>query len=195
MLNAANVSASPRIHFIFLSLNATNLPSCQQTQAIHSPDLAYFSYLQFCQLIGQETMRRLIPNIELIERIAYDQISKTDQDSPSSPTDSPAEDDEDLEESSKSAQGMETPKKGPVYQDPDFQGGVVINWDNSPSNAALGSPQIGTRGPKLNFPGNNQFWKTKVQSTHEDKGYCCSFVPKLPRLLNPFPFSPLQATG
>lgn len=40
--------------------------------AVFTPTLASFSYQHFCQLIGQETLRRHLSNIQLIEELMYE---------------------------------------------------------------------------------------------------------------------------
>jgi len=142
--------------------------------AIFSPYLAYFSYFQFCQLIGQETMRRHIPNIELIERIAYEQLSMSDQESTLTSTSGIQGDDE--EEGDRSFEDDGTRKGVVPRKIPTTPTKLPASFDSehstaSPaSDATQQSPQAPKLpGSKVTFPGgNNQFWKAKVQTTHED---------------------------
>jgi len=44
---------------------------------LYTEEMAHFAYFQFCQLIGQETMRRYIPNSDLIEKLMYQHLTST----------------------------------------------------------------------------------------------------------------------
>jgi len=52
---------------------------CCVPQPIYTAAMAAFAYSSFCQIIGQETMRRAIVNSELIEQLMYDHLTSTER--------------------------------------------------------------------------------------------------------------------